>query len=150
MEVDCFECGCGIATGIWEDNVLSGRIVPICLDCSEEVPERIIWDVSEMNTEGDSTDHVLNDHPIPEGEDWEVVLNTHIDEVIRHNHERLPDDVEYSKDAVLEALPDGWHNPFDVDELYEGQKAIIYIRDPTDSVVLESARERARELLKAV
>lgn len=55
VRVECNNCTTEVPVAIWDDEVLSGRILPICGDCMHDVPEFNLWDASKMES-----------HPIPD------------------------------------------------------------------------------------
>lgn len=128
-EVECFEDGCHnkIPVAIWEDNVLSGKYVPICPDCDEDRPEFNLWDAEAIENNSPPYGDEIDSHPIPDGKEY-VVVDKHrnwqeeVDEMFDGG---IPKTVTKPEDPCLE----------------------IFIRDPESTELLLEARREAQEIL---
>lgn len=130
--VKCNECTKKIPVAIWDDEVLSGRLLPVCMNCT--TPEFNLWDASEMES-----------HPIPDNKEW-TVLPKH-----RNREEQLKEifDGDVPTQEELEESfnfvgGDASHFFEEPDEL----NLEIYIRNPDDEKELEKARDEARKIIE--
>lgn len=141
--VECFADGCEteMPVAIWSDNVLSGKLLPVCVECDEDRPEFNLWDASAIEeSEPPYGPKEQEDHPIPEGEAY-VVVDKH------RNWEEEMEEIygvstedELAEQTDMDVPSSAFEKP---DELY----LEIFIRDPSDTEVLQEAREEARQML---
>jgi len=143
--VQCFNQDCKeeIPIAIWEDNVLSSKLVIHCKECSEQNPEFNLWDATAIET--DSAPYANTEqttHPIPDGEDYAVVdKHRNWEEEVIERFSDFGDTKEEIRDSVgMKFSKDIFKQP---EKLY----IEIFIRDPEDTEILEKAREEAREWL---
>lgn len=75
VTVECFEgCGTDIPVAIWDDNTLAGKLLPVCRECHEQVPEHNLWDASTIeDDEPPAAPDERETHPIPDGDAYAVV-----------------------------------------------------------------------------
>lgn len=123
---DCFEDGCDneVAFAIWEDNLISGKYLPVCSECDEDRPEYNLWDASAIEDDEGNSHNERSTHPVPEDEEW-AVIDSSIQSVEEFNEEypNLSEDMYEPSDPTIE----------------------IFLRDPEDSDALEEARNEARK-----
>jgi len=127
---ECFECGKDIPIAIWDDEALSGRLVIICHECSDDVPEFNLWNASKMD-----------EHPIPENEEW-VVLDKH-----RNWEENVKERFNVNSKEELE---EEFNFANGAEHLFEKPDEVhleIFIRNPDDKESLNLARKEARRIL---
>lgn len=130
---ECNNCTTEVLIAIWDDEALSGRLLPVCGDCMDDVPEFNLWDASKMDS-----------HPIPPHKEW-VVLPKH-----RNRTKQLKsifgNDIptkEELEDKFNFVNDDASHFFEESDELNLG----IYIRNPDNESELKAARKEARNIL---
>lgn len=142
----CTECGADVQVAIWDDGVLSGAVVLMCYDCSEEAPEHTLWDVSALEEAHeewpDEDDHpnLISEHPLDESSDW-VVQNRYRDRETYLEHFRA----SWDGDIPEEGFPDI--------DTPDGECWDVFVWDADDADAIEAAREylerkRDKESLK--
>lgn len=128
---ECYECGTDMEVAIWDDPALSGAFVLVCSECSEDVPEDKLWDVSNFDTEHPN---LPSSNPLDDGSKW----------MIRN---RYPDPEE-PRIAPLRAP---WKNKFPVDDSdeYKGKTFDdfwdIFVHDADDEDAVAEARAELRD-----
>lgn len=130
----CHDCGEDIQVASWDDAALSGAVVLLCQDCSEDAPEQTLWDVSaleeaheEWPSEGDHPNLVSN-HPLGESSDW----------VIRNRYQDRKTYLDHLRASWTGEVPD---NAFEDVEVPDKERWEIFVRDADDEVAIKQARE---------
>lgn len=126
---ECYECGTDMEVAIWDDPALSGAAVLVCLECSEDVPEHTLWDVSNIDTDHPN---LPSSHPLEDGSKW-VIQNRYKDRDTYLTHLRASWDGKF---------PDTELDEFEVpdDDCWE-----IFVHSIEDTAAVAEARETLRE-----
>jgi hypothetical protein len=122
-EANCNECGAGVTVAVWDDGVLSGCVVPVCLECSEDVPEDTLWNLSEIQEEPVMDLPSRDEVPIEDCEDF-VVVN------------RTQENPDYSRDVSEEVR----EMEMEFDDHYD-----LFVRDLENSKIVEEGRNVVKE-----
>lgn len=138
---ECFECGTDVAVGIYDDPALSGSVVLMCRECSREVPEDTLWDVSRLEAandewpDEDTHPNLLAEHPLEEGEDFVIQDRYENEEVYRN----------YLEASWSGEVPDDLMEDIDMD--YSEQRTFeLFVRDSDDEEAVAAGREAIREM----
>jgi hypothetical protein len=139
----CSECSREMEVGFWDDAALSGAVVLTCMDCSDRLPEDVMWDVSKIEEAhekwpGDRNPNIIDTHPLQESNDaWEI----------RNRFESKETYLDYLKSSWFGKFP-GEENLGHLDWDLDKHEPVweIFVHDAEDDQAIQEARLALREM----